>query len=81
MCVVGGWFKQPHLAQRVWGWVRLNTCGALANQRQHDKPDITTHTHSESTSMCHLLCFHSFHKINNKPDYSTACVLGLEEPL
>ena len=34
--LVDGWSQQPHLAQvrliRLWGRVRLHTCGALANQ-------------------------------------------------
>jgi len=34
VCVLGGWFKQPQLAQLtlILGWVGLHTCGALINR-------------------------------------------------
>ena len=36
VCVVDGWFKQPHLARvrliGLWGRVRLHTCYALSHQ-------------------------------------------------
>jgi len=59
VCVVGGWFKEPHLARvRVWGcWV--HTCGALGDQCPQVKPAITTHTSTscflvlEDTSKSH----------------------------
>ena len=48
VCEVGAWSEQPHLAQvrriRLWGWVRLHTCGAGANQSSKDKTAITAHT-------------------------------------
>ena len=46
-CVVDCWFKQPHLSWtvriRIWGRLRLHTCGAFGNQCKQDKPAITTH--------------------------------------
>ena len=50
VCVVDGWFKQPHLAPvrliRLWSWVRLHTCGASVI-----KAHITTHTLTERASV------------------------------
>jgi len=42
VCVVGGGFKQSHLARvpqiRVWGWVRAHTYGALGDKCTRGKP-------------------------------------------
>jgi len=54
VCVVVGWFMQPHLApvrlNRLWSWVRLHVCGALADQAIQVQPDTTTHTHSSGSA-------------------------------
>ena len=45
-CVADGWYKQPHLApvrlMRLWGPVRLQTCGAIGDQGTQDKQATTT---------------------------------------
>jgi len=45
VCVAGGSLTWPGSGGLVWGWVRLHTCGAVANQV---KPAITTHTHTHT---------------------------------
>jgi len=61
VCEIGSRFKQPRLARvrliRLWGWVRLYTCGPLGNQGIQDKPAINQ-SHSRELwydSIYHLL--------------------------
>ena len=47
VCVVDGWFEQPHLTRITLivlrGWVRLPTCCALTDLCARVKPAIKTH--------------------------------------
>lgn len=59
VCVVGDWFKKPHLIG-LWGWVRLHTSDALANQcTQHKPATSATHTHSTTgnQNVCKIIGF------------------------